>query len=111
MEVPEWIKAIAPLVSGLVGILVGIWHAGKKSGKEEASHDARLNERIDTKVKEATGPFDETLRGLRQKINDVELDTERRFLQRGEFDDFRKEYREDIRDLKTSIASIPRSKQ
>jgi hypothetical protein len=31
---------------------------------------------------------------LRQKINDVELDSERRFLPKQEFHDFREEYRE-----------------
>lgn len=104
MEVPEWIKAIAPFFSGAIGILVGIWHAGKKSGKEEADHDARINERIDAKVKEVTGPFDETLRGLRQKINDVELETVKGYVAKGDFNDFREEYREDMREVKLMIS-------
>src|SRR6185312_15804256 len=111
MEVPEWIKAIAPLVSGVVGILVGIWHAGKRSGKEEADQDARLNERIDTRVKEATAPFDETLRGLRQKINDVELYSAKTYLEKDEFKDFREEYRDDVKRIFERLDSIPRGRQ
>ena len=103
MEVPEWIKAIAPFLSGAVGILVGIWHAGKKSGKEEADHDARLNERLEAQVKRATNDFDETLRGLRQKINDVELYSAKTYLEKEEFTDFRKEYREDMTEIKKLI--------
>lgn len=103
MEVPEWIKAIAPLLSGAIGILVGIWHAGKKSGKDEADHDVRINERLEAKVMEATNDFGETLRGLRQKINDVELHAAKTYLEKQDFTDFRKEYREDMSEIKSLI--------
>ena len=66
--------------------------------------DAEL--RIEQKVEEGTSMFDETLKGLRQKINDVELDTEKYFLRKNEFDDFRKEYREDTRDIKAMIRGL-----
>ena len=62
--------------------------------------------KIEEKVDLARESFDETLKGLRQKINDVELNSERSFVAKGDFDDFRKEYREDMRDLKSSIAAI-----
>lgn len=104
MDVPEWIKAIVPFISGAIGILVGIWHAGKKSGKEEADRDLQMNERLSAKVKEAIMPFDETLKGLRQKINDVELDTVKGYVAKGDFNDFREEYREDMRDIKAMIS-------
>lgn len=58
---------------------------------------------IESKIEEARQSFDETLKGLRQKINDVELDAERRFLLKNDFNDFREEYREDIRDLKALV--------
>ena len=50
--------------------------------------------------------FGETVAAVRQKINDVELNSERFFVAKGDFDDFRKEYREDMRDLKSSIAGL-----
>lgn len=55
---------------------------------------------------QTTGDFGETLKGLRQKINDVELDTERRFVAKDDFNDFREEYREDMRDLKKKIDAM-----
>jgi len=43
---------------------------------------------------------------IRQKINDVEINAERSFVSKRDFDEWRSEYREDMRDLKQSIASI-----
>jgi hypothetical protein len=60
------------------------------------------NDRSDLIMRE----FGETVAAVRQKINDVELNSERAFVAKGDFDDFRKEYREDMRDLKSSIANL-----
>ncbi len=54
-------------------------------------------------TRELANQFDETLKALRQKINDVELSTAKYFVAKGEFDDFRYEFREDMRDLKSKI--------
>ena len=66
----------------------------------EATHD--LAEKIDNE----TGHFDETLRGLRQKINEVELHIERKFVGKEDFNSFREEWREDMRELKKNIGTI-----
>ena len=66
----------------------------------EATHE--LHERMENE----TNHFDETLRGLREKINEVELHIERKFVDKEDFNDFRKEWREDMRELKISIGAI-----
>lgn len=107
----EWAHAIAAILGAIGGASAGIFAAGRWVGKIEPRLKLHVQnaviegeKRIEDKVDEARESFDETLRALRQKINDVELDTEKRFLPKGEFNDFREEYREDMRDLKNLIA-------
>ena len=49
--------------------------------------------------------FKESFSGLRQKINDVELDAQKTFVNKDDFKEFREEYRDDMRDLKALIAA------
>lgn len=106
----EWAHAIAAMVGAGLGVVSGIFTAGWRAGRIEARLKLSFQEaisvsekRIEDKVDQATSSFDETLKGLRQKINDVELDAEKRFLLKGDFNDFREEYRDDMRDLKQMI--------
>lgn len=110
----EWAHAIAALLGAVGGaaggIFAGGWRLGRIEGRLKLSFQAHINEsekRIEDKVEQARDAFDETLKALRQKINDVELGTERNFVPKNDFEDFRKEYREDMRDIKASIAAIP----
>ena len=122
----EWIH-IALIVAGwmvgaAVGVVTGTWKLASTVAKIEkeirrdfSDREARLYEKIagaiadrEEKLNALASQFDETLRGLRQKINDVELNTTRYFVAKGEFDDFRAEYREDMRDLKQSLSEISR---
>lgn len=104
------------LIGTAFGVVVGIFTAGWRFAKIEG----RLTEQfrvdlekaeneIEEKVKESTQTFDETLKGLRQKINDVELNSEKRFLQKEEFADFRAEYRQDIRRIFAKLENLPNS--
>jgi hypothetical protein len=106
----EWAHAFAVILGALLGAGATIFYCGRWVGRVEERLKTNFRKAIEESEKKieervvlAQTSFDETLKGFRQKINDVELDTERRFLQKGEFDDFRKEYREDMRDLKAMI--------
>lgn len=112
----EWIHLAIALISVLAGALgglaTGVWRVAQIDGRLRLYVQKSIVEcekRFEEKVRRATEAFDETLKGLRQKINDVELETVKGFVAKGDFDDFRAEYREDMRDLKNSIAQIPRS--
>lgn len=114
----EWAHALAAVVGAAAGACSAIFMSGWRLGKIEGRLNLNFNtsiaaseKRIEDKVEQARMAFDETLKGLRQKINDVELETERTFLPKGDFDDFRKEWREDIRDIKTRIDNIPTSRK
>lgn len=106
----EWAHALAAIGGAAAGaaggIFAGGWRLGRIEGrlKEHFQEAIAMSERrIEDKVEEARESFDETLKGLRQKINDVELQSEKRYLPKDEFNDFRAEYREDMRDLKQLV--------
>lgn len=111
----EW----AHLIIGLLGVIGGAaggifaggWRLGRIESRLKLSFQNSISDcekRFEEKVDQATAAFDETLKGLRQKINDVELDAVKNFVAKRDFGEFREEYREDMRDLKASIASITR---
>src|SRR6266446_6256692 len=123
----EWIH-IALIVAGwmvgaAVGIIGGTWkfastvaRIDRDIRREFSDREARLYEKIagaiadrEAKLDELAFQFDETLKALRQKINDVELNTTKYFAAKGEFDNFRVEYREDMKDLKKDVAEISKS--
>lgn len=102
----EWtrmaIEAAGWAASSLVGLGLGLWRGGRRSAMDEQkvreefnAAVAGLERRIEEKLDRSAGQFDETLKGLRQKINDVELDAVRTFVAKPDFDEFRKEYRRD----------------
>ena len=113
----EWAHVIIGGFSAAVGaaggLVAGVWkvaHIEQDLRKDFSQDIAEAAHELSLQISKVTDQFDETLRGLRQKINDVELNTERSFVSKPDFDDFRKEYREDMRDLKSSIADISRAK-
>lgn len=102
----EWVHAVAAIIAVLLSSAGTIFACGRWVGRSEERLKTEIAEariEIEDKVDSATKAFDETLKGLRQKINDVELHAERRFLPRDDFNEFRDEYREDMRDLKAMI--------
>src|SRR5229473_2800764 len=117
----EWIHIALILVGWMVGAAVGIiggtWkfastiaRIDRDIRREFSDREARLYEKIagaiadrEARLSELAFQFDETLKALRQKINDVELSTSKYFVAKGGFDDFRSEFRIDMRDLKSKI--------
>lgn len=117
------IKALAALAGGIVGIFVAVWKWGRDSAKAEqavknqitalrdevrtemAAQATKSEARTDLLVEQ----FKETFDGIRRQIDEHRYYTEKDFLKKEDFKDFREEYREDMRDLKASIAGIART--
>lgn len=114
------------VLSGAGGFLYGLFRWGRKSAKDEqavkddySTQIRALREEVRTEMaahaKKAdagndllVSQFKESFEGLRRQQDDHKLDVEKRFLLKDDFRDFRDEYREDMRDLKASIATIAR---
>lgn len=125
----DWTHIVAAIGAATVGAvgtwLVKVWRAGYSAGKKDegirtlrsefqnAMTDAiaKSEERFEEKVEELVSHFQETFQGLRQKINNVELDTERYFLRKDSFDDFRTEYRDDMRILMEKVDRLSGQRQ
>lgn len=114
----EWVHVIIGAVSAAVGaaggLIAGVWrvaHIEQDIRKDFSQDIAEATHELTTKMGNIAEQFDETLKGLRQKINDVELDAQRRFVDKDDFKEFRDEYRDDMRDVKSMIAAIPRARQ
>lgn len=124
----DWIRVAvsvgASLVSGAVGMLAGVWRAGRNSAqKEQAVKDdytAKINalreeiraedtnrerERIASRDFLAE-QFKEAFNGIRRQIDEHRFYTEKDFMKKEDFRDFREEYREDMREIKQSISGI-----
>lgn len=107
----DWLHVLTGLIGalfgGFSGMIAGVWRVARIEptirGDFERAVDT-AEKRVEAKMTGATDHFDETLRGLREKINQVELGSERRFLLKDDFNDFREEYRQDIRDLKDRLS-------
>lgn len=113
-----------PFASGMGGWLIGIWRWGRDSAKKEQAvkddYDGKINslrEEVRTAMtafaKDANNrndalvdQFKESFDGIRRQMDEHRFYTEKDFMKKEDFRDFRDEYREDMRDLKASIATI-----
>jgi hypothetical protein len=109
----DWAHAISGLGGAMIGALTAIGaHIFRAGGDKPtaklnlqgaiASAEQRLGEKIDaaeqrseTKIEGLVDQFHDSFAALRQKINDVELDTAKNFVAKSDFEDFRHEYRDD----------------
>jgi glucan phosphorylase len=126
----EWadlaIKAGISLASGFGGMILGAWKWGRSSAKKEQAvkddYDAKIRalreemrtamsthaEKSSTSNDLLVDQFKEAFDGLRRQMDEHRFYTEKDFMKKEDFRDFREEYRDDMRDLKASIASIAR---
>jgi uncharacterized protein with von Willebrand factor type A (vWA) domain len=130
MAETDWVRvgfeAGASLVSGLAGLVLGAWNWGRRSAHAENKLKDDVNLKV-TELREQTRAsmekheqhstartellveqFKESFEGLRRQMDDHKLATEREFMRKDEFRDFRDEIREDMREIKNLIANIPR---
>lgn len=110
----EWAHAVAAIIGACFGVASSLFTGGWRFGRIEGRLKLHVQEtmidsekRLEAKLDTATSAFDETLRALRQKINDVELNSERRYLLKDEFSDFRTEYRQDMARIFSKLDSLP----
>lgn len=124
----EWtdiaLKAAISLASGVGGLFFGVWKWGRYSATAgqavKDDYDAKIGE-LRKEMREAmaaqahksggsvdllVSQFKETFDGIRRQIDEHRFYTEKDFMKKEDFRDFRDEYREDMRDLKASIAQI-----
>lgn len=126
----EWvdiaIKAVVGLAGGIGGLFIGVWKWGRSSAKAEARQEQSVKTQItalreevrkemaahvkktDDSHDELVNHFEESFNGIRRQIDEHRYYTEKDFMKKDDFKDFRDEYREDIRDLKASITAIAR---
>lgn len=75
---------------------------GDEMRKAMADHERASEGRVDLLVEQ----FQESFNGLRRQIDNDRLYTEREFMRKEDFRDFRDEYREDMREIKEKIDGI-----
>lgn len=81
----ELVIQIVVLVVSLGGTIGGVFWRLRGIQAECEKADAASREWTDEKIDGLKREFDETLRGLREKINQVQLDTERQFISKETF--------------------------
>ena len=122
----EWIdiaiKAGIALTGGIGGLFIGVWKWGRSSAKAEQAVKDKITtlreevrkemaahvQKIEDGHDELVNHFEESFNGIRRQIDEHRYYTEKDFLKKEDFKDFREEYREDMRDIKTAIANIAR---
>lgn len=126
----EWgklaLEAGVSLVSGLGGLLIGAWKWGRKGAKAEQTvkddYEGKIGAlREQTRVSMddrekanddrndlLVAQFKESFDGIRRQIDENRLDTEKHFLRKDDFKDFREEYRQDMRRIFDKLDSLPR---
>lgn len=115
------------LLSGAGGMFFGIWKWGRRSAQQEQAVKDDYNAKIDDlrehmrasmadyeKSADARNDllveqFKESFEGIRRQIDDNKLETEKYFLRKEDFGDFRKEYREDMRRIFDKLDNLPRA--
>jgi hypothetical protein len=113
------VEAVSAAASGFAGLLVGVWRWGRSSALFEQQLlecfakveemraalkkvETENDERLDLLVEQ----FREAFSGIRRQVDDNRLSTEKDFLRKDDFKDFREEYRADIRELKRCISDV-----
>lgn len=123
----EWIeialKAGIALSGGIGGLFIGIWKWGRSSAKAEQAVKNQITalreevrkemaahvQKIEDGHDDLVNHFEESFNGIRRQIDEHRYYTEKDFMKKDDFKNFREEYREDMRDLKASIAGIART--
>lgn len=109
----EWVHVVIGVISAFVGavggLIAGVWrvaHIEQAMREDFKLSIDKIKDDIDLKVESLVGQFGESFKALRQKISDVELNTEKHFLSKDGFSEFRKEYREDMTKLMEKIDAM-----
>ena len=113
-------EAIGSALSAIVGLLVGIWRWGRNNALQEVNarneNIARIDEMKaaiikseklqDARLDDLVTQFQESFVGLRRQLDNDRLHTEQNFVRKEDFREMLKEIREDMRDIKRSLAEM-----
>lgn len=124
----DWIRiavdAAIGLGSGAASLLASAVHYGRRGAKREQKvkddYDLKIGGLRDevrsdmTRIEKSTnesretlvGQFKESFDGIRRQFDEHRFSTEKDFMRKEDFRDFREEYREDMRELKATIAIL-----
>lgn len=120
------LQAGLSLLSGAGGMFFGVWKWGRRSAQQEQAvkddYNAKINKlretmmasiaehnkTADAKNDDLVEQFKESFDGIRRQIDEGKLDTEKYFLRKEDFGDFRREYREDMRRIFDKLDNLPR---
>lgn len=107
------IEAAASAATGLAGLVIGAWKFGRAGAKAEANLREELVAMIATQEKQAVArtellveQFRETLEGIRRQMDELRYYSEKRFLAKEDFAEFRAEYREDNRRMNDKLDAL-----
>lgn len=124
----DWVHAVIASASSVIGaaagLMAGTWRMARIepvlrleiqrdiAGMENDLRDeiAAGERRVADRILESAQLFDETLKALRQKINDVEIGVVRGFVSTPNYEALRREHREDMQRILDRLDDIPRKK-
>lgn len=106
-------EAAASAASGLVGLVIGAYRFGRSGAKAETKLRDEVLAMIRKQEQEAdarqdllVGQFRETLEGIRRQIDELRYYSEKRYMLKEDFTEFRTEYREDTRRMNDKLDQI-----
>lgn len=101
----DWTHGITSFISVAFGAISGfaasIWRIARIEPTIREDFKATIDDaerRVEEKIETLVSQIHETFSAIRQKINDVELGTARGFIAKSDFDDFKRELREELRE-------------
>lgn len=124
----DWVHAVIASASSVIGaaagLMAGTWRMARiepvlrlEIQRDIASMENDMRDeigagerRIAARILESANLFDETLRALRQKINDVEMEMVRGYVSIPNFEVLRREHREDMQRILDRLDDLPRKK-
>jgi hypothetical protein len=120
------VKIGIPLSSGFVGMIAGAWRGGRAIERDKQAVKEDYTGKIEAHktetrtamaaIERAAGArnellveqFKESFDGIRRQIDEVRLSTEKEFLRKDDFREFREEYREDQRRIIDKLDRLAR---
>lgn len=109
---------IIPTAGFFLTIGITLFAAGRWVGASEERMKLQIKEDITSSerafretLETARTGFDETLKALRQKINDVENDHVKNYLSKNDWIEFRKEFREDMQNILAKLDHLQQTRQ
>lgn len=99
----DWVHLAVAVVSAIIGafsgLVAGVWRVARIDQAIRIDFNDLMSAArtaTNAKIETLVGQFQDSFAALRQKINDVELNTEKHFMSKDGFAEFRDEYRRNM---------------